>query len=226
MKLFVGLGNPGARHAGNRHNVGYMAVDRIASDHGFPAWRSKFQGRACEGLLNGEKALLLKPETYMNDSGRSVAEAVRFFKLELPGVVVLHDELDLDPGRVKAKAGGGHAGHNGLKSIHRHLGADFVRVRIGIGHPGAKDLVTHYVLHDFARADREWLPDVLARISEAAPHLVDGGAADFMNRFGMLARVAAPASEGVPSGLPREASQAKEPGKTKGYFQKLVELLR
>ena len=136
MKLFVGLGNPGAKYAGNRHNIGYMAVDRIAADHGFGPWRSKFQGVISEGRLGREKVILLKPETFMNLSGQSVGEAMRFHKLEPADVIVFHDELDLAPGKCRLKTGGGHAGHNGLRSIHAHIGEAYDRVRLGIGHPG------------------------------------------------------------------------------------------
>ena len=227
MKLFVGLGNPGTKYSRNRHNVGYMAVDRLASDHGFPAWRQKFKGLIAKGQLNGREVLLLKPETYMNESGRSIAEAVRFFKLKLPEVVVFHDELDLDPGRVKAKTGGGHGGHNGLRSIHRHLGADFVRVRIGIGHPGIKELVTNYVLHDFAKTDQRWLTAVLHWISEASTHLVDGNTADFTNRIGILAKASDASTEtSEPQSQSAKTLETKKPDEKRSYFQKLVELLR
>lgn len=174
MKLFVGLGNPGAEYAFNRHNVGFMAIDAIAATHGFPAWRKRFQGVAAEGELGGEQVLLLKPQTYMNESGRSVGQAVRFYKLDLSDVIVFHDELDLAPGKLRVKTGGGTAGHNGLKSLTAHLGNDYVRVRIGIGHPGAKELVQHWVLHDFVKSDRAWLDSLLGAIAEAAPDLAQG----------------------------------------------------
>jgi PTH1 family peptidyl-tRNA hydrolase len=174
MKLFVGLGNPGGQYALNRHNVGFMAVDAIAAAHDFPSWRKRFSGLAAERKLGREPVLLLKPETFMNESGRSVGEAVRFYKLSVGDVIVFHDELDLAPGKVRVKTGGGVAGHNGLKSITAHIGNDYVRVRIGIGHPGRKDLVTGYVLHDFAKQDYEWLEPLLAAISDEAPHLADG----------------------------------------------------
>jgi PTH1 family peptidyl-tRNA hydrolase len=144
MKLFVGLGNPGAKYAHNRHNIGFMALDRIAEDHQFTPWRSKFQGQICDGTLAGHKVLLLKPTTFMNLSGQSVGEAVRFHKVPLDQVTVFHDELDLAPGKLRLKQGGGHAGHNGLRSIHAHLGADYGRVRLGIGHPGHKDAVAWF----------------------------------------------------------------------------------
>jgi PTH1 family peptidyl-tRNA hydrolase len=174
MKLFVGLGNPGAEYAFNRHNVGFMAVDTIAAEHGFPVWRKRFSGLACEGRLGREQVMLLKPQTFMNESGRSVGEAVRFYKLDLADVIAFHDELDLVPGKVRVKAGGGVAGHNGLRSITAHIGNDYVRVRIGIGHPGSKELVTHHVLNNFAKSDREWLEPLLGAIAKAAPDLAEG----------------------------------------------------
>ncbi|HBS48790.1 MAG TPA: aminoacyl-tRNA hydrolase [Rhodobacteraceae bacterium] len=181
MQIFAGLGNPGAKYARNRHNIGFMALDRIAEDHGFGPWKSRFQGQVCEGRLGAEKVLLLKPETYMNLSGQAVGEAMRFYKLAPGDVTVFHDELDLAPGKVRLKQGGGHAGHNGLRSIHGHIGEDYARVRLGIGHPGRKDLVSHYVLHDFAKADADWLDDVLRGVSDGAPHLVAGDKAKFTN---------------------------------------------
>jgi PTH1 family peptidyl-tRNA hydrolase len=181
MKLFVGLGNPGAEHALNRHNVGFMAVDAIASAHGFPAWRKRFQGAASEGRLGEEQVLLFKSGTFMNASGRAVGEAVRFYKLDLADVVVFHDEIDLAPGKVRVKTGGGVAGHNGLRSLSAHIGNDYVRVRIGIGHPG-KDLVTHHVLHDFAKADHAWLKPLLDAIAAQAPYLADGAFEQFQSR--------------------------------------------
>jgi len=174
MKLFVGLGNPGAQYAFNRHNVGFMAVDVIAAAHGFAAWRKRFQGLTCEGKLGGEQVLLLKPQTYMNESGRSVGEAARFYKIGVDDVIVFHDELDLAPGKVRVKIGGGVAGHNGLKSLTAHLGNDYMRVRIGIGHPGHRERVIGHVMRDFAKADMEWLEPVLFAMSDAAPHLAKG----------------------------------------------------
>lgn len=174
MKLFVGLGNPGAQYAFNRHNVGFMAVDVIAAAHGFAAWRKRFQGLACEGRLGGEQVLLLKPQTFMNESGRSAGEAARFYKVPVHDVVVFHDELDLAPGKVRVKIGGGVAGHNGLKSLTAHLGNDYMRVRIGIGHPGDRGRVVGHVLRDFAKADMDWLEPVLFAMSDAAPMLAKG----------------------------------------------------
>jgi PTH1 family peptidyl-tRNA hydrolase len=192
MKLFVGLGNPGAKYAANRHNIGFMALDRIAADHGFAPWKRAFQGLACEGRLGDEKVILLKPETFMNLSGQSVAEAARFYKLTPADITVLHDELDLAPGKARVKQGGGHAGHNGLRSIHGHIGEAYGRVRLGIGHPGHKDAVAAYVLHDFAKADQNWLDDLLRGISDGAAALAAGDGARFMNAVAL--RTAPPRS--------------------------------
>jgi PTH1 family peptidyl-tRNA hydrolase len=181
MQLWVGLGNPGAKYAGNRHNIGWMALERISSDHGFGPWRGKFQGSLSEGVLAGEKVLLLKPETFMNLSGQSVGAAMRFYKLDPSDVTVFHDELDLAPGRVRVKPGGGHAGHNGLRSIHEHIGAEYGRVRLGIGHPGHKDRVAGYVLSDFAKAEMDGLDDVLRGLSDGAPDLAKGDGGRFLN---------------------------------------------
>ena len=181
MKLFVGLGNPGTKYAGNRHNIGFMALDRIAEDHGFSPWRTKFQAQVSEGKFGSEKVILLKPETFMNLSGQSVGEAMRFYKLDSTDITVFHDELDLAPGKCRAKAGGGHAGHNGLRSIHQHIGPHYDRIRMGIGHPGNKNAVSGYVLRDFAKADQDWLDDVLRGISDGASHLAAGDSGKFMN---------------------------------------------
>lgn len=199
MKLFVGLGNPGTKYAGNRHNIGFMALDQIASDHGFAPWRGKFQGKLAEGRLGREKVILLKPETFMNLSGQSVGEAMRFFKLEPSDITVFHDELDLAPGKCRVKMGGGHAGHNGLRSLHQHIGEGYQRVRLGIGHPGHKDRVSAYVLHDFAKADAEWLDDLLRGIGDGAPYLADGDAARFMNAVALRVIPARPASVAKPN---------------------------
>ncbi|WP_147111486.1 aminoacyl-tRNA hydrolase [Tateyamaria sp. syn59] len=192
MKLIVGLGNPGPKYARNRHNIGFMVLDRIASDHGFPVWKSKHQGSVSEGRFGSTRAILLKPETYMNKSGDSVGAAMRFHKLEPKDVIVLHDEIDLAPGKVRWKVGGGHAGHNGLRSIHAHIGADYARVRLGVGHPGHKDAVPGYVLRDFPKADDAWLDDVIRGCSDGAPHLALGDGAKFMNAVAL--RVAPPRS--------------------------------
>ena len=181
MKLFVGLGNPGAKYAQNRHNIGFMALDRIASGNGFPPFRGKFQGAVSEGTLAGQKTILLKPETMMNLSGQSVGEAMRFYKIAPTDIVVFHDELDLAPGKLRVKSGGGHAGHNGLRSLHQHIGPDYLRVRIGIGHPGHKDRVAGYVLRDFAKSDLGWIEDVLQGISDGIGELAKGDQGRFMN---------------------------------------------
>jgi PTH1 family peptidyl-tRNA hydrolase len=185
MKMFVGLGNPGAKYAHNRHNIGFMAVDRIAADHDFTPWKAKFQGLICDGVLGGEKVLLLKPSTFMNLSGQAVAEAMRFHKLAPDDVTVFHDEIDLAPAKMRLKTGGGHAGHNGLRSLHAHLGDGYHRVRLGVGHPGHKDAVAGYVLHDFTKADSGWLDDMLRGISDGAVHLAAGDGAKFSNAVGL-----------------------------------------
>ena len=192
MKLFVGLGNPGSQYAGHRHNIGFMAMDQIARDHGFGPWRGKFQGSVSEGRLGSQKVLLLKPETFMNKSGHSVGAAAQFYKLDPGDIYVFHDELDLAPGKCRVKTGGGHAGHNGLRSIHGAITPEYHRVRMGIGHPGHKDRVAGYVLHDFAKADADWLDDVLRGVSDGAPALADGDAGRFMNAVSL--RVAPPRS--------------------------------
>ena len=157
MKLFVGLGNPGKKYVNNRHNIGFMALDQIANDHSFSSWKSKFQGQLSDGKLGLEKVILLKPETFMNLSGQSVSETIKFYKIKTEDVVVFHDELDLSPSKLRVKTSGGHAGHNGRRSIHQHIGPDYQRVRMGIGHPGHKDRVANYVLSDFAKSDQNWL---------------------------------------------------------------------
>jgi len=194
MKLIIGLGNPGAKYARNRHNIGYMAVDRIAAEHGFGPWRARFQGVVAEGSLGDEKVVLLKPETFMNLSGQSVGEAQRFYKLPPEDLVVFHDELDLAPGKLRVKQGGGHAGHNGLRSIHAHIGEAYGRVRLGIGHPGHKDAVAPYVLSDFAKADAGWLEDLLCGISDGAPLLAAGDGAGFLNAVALRTVPQRPAS--------------------------------
>jgi PTH1 family peptidyl-tRNA hydrolase len=181
MKLIVGLGNPGAKYAANRHNIGFMALDRVAEDHGLGPWKSRFQGLAAEGRLGETRVTLLKPQTFMNLSGQAVGEAMRYLKLTPGDVIVLHDELDLMPGKCRVKQGGGHAGHNGLRSIHQHLGADYMRVRLGIGHPGHKDRVAGYVLSDFAKADQDWLDNLLRGISDGAAALAAGDTGRFQN---------------------------------------------
>ncbi len=179
MKLIVGLGNPGQKYERNRHNVGFMAVDKIAEEFGFAPFRNRFKGLVSEGRIGTERALILKPQTYMNESGQSVGEAARFLKIDEADVIVLYDEIDLTPGKLKAKVGGGNAGHNGLRSISAHLGNDYVRIRIGVGHPGRKDLVAGYVLHDFAKAEYDWLDPLLDAIARAGEPMAKGDLAKF-----------------------------------------------
>jgi PTH1 family peptidyl-tRNA hydrolase len=182
MLLFVGLGNPGTNHAGNRHNIGFMVVRAIAKHHNLAPWRRRFQGVAVEGPIGSERVLLLLPGTYMNESGRAVAEAAHFYKLGVDRVVVFHDEIDLAPGKVRVKAGGGVAGHNGLRSITAHIGNDYRRVRIGVGHPGVKELVYSYVLSDFAKSERPWVEALCDIIAENAELLAKRQDATFQNK--------------------------------------------
>jgi PTH1 family peptidyl-tRNA hydrolase len=224
MRLLVGLGNPGAKYAQNRHNIGFMAMDRIAADHGFSGWRSKFQGQTCEGRLGSEKVTLLKPETFMNLSGQSVGEAMRYLKLAPDDIIVFHDELDLAPGKVRLKTGGGHAGHNGLRSIHGHIGPDYDRVRMGVGHPGHKDAVAGYVLRDFPKADADWLDDELRGISDGVADLIAGDGSKFLNAIAL--RVAPPRSS---KSVPKAAKPAPEPEPApddRSAMQKLVDRFR
>jgi PTH1 family peptidyl-tRNA hydrolase len=213
MQIFAGLGNPGGKYARHRHNVGFMAVDRIAGDHGFGPWRTKFQAEIAEGRLGPGRVLLMKPQTFMNLSGQAIGEAMRFYKLEAGDVTVFHDELDLAPGRVRVKRGGGHAGHNGLRSLHQHIGDAYRRVRIGIGHPGQKHLVSDYVLHDFAAADAEWLDDVLRGIGDGAADLAGGEDGRFMNAVALRAQAARqePAPPPAPVPAPAEERPAASP---------------
>ena len=182
MLLLVGLGNPGARYVGSRHNVGFMAVQAIAKRHGIGPWRRRFQGVACEGTLGGARVLLLLPGTFMNESGRAVAEAAHFYKLPLVDITVFHDEIELPPGKVRIKVGGGIAGHNGLRSISEHIGNDYRRVRIGVGHPGHKDLVEHYVLSDFAKSEQRWVEALTEILADNVDFLVRGEDARFQNK--------------------------------------------
>ena len=188
MRLVVGLGNPGTQHVGNRHNIGFMAVQEIARRHGFGPWRRRFQGVATEGLIGAERVLLLLPGTYMNESGRAVGEAAHFYKLALSDIVVLHDEVDLPPAKIRVKAGGGIAGHNGLRSISAHVGNDYRRVRIGIGHPGAKEMVHGHVLGDFSKAEREWVDALAGVIADNAGLLAKGEDATFQNKVHLAMR--------------------------------------
>ncbi len=183
MLLLVGLGNPGPRHAKNRHNIGFMAVDEIVRRHGFGPWRTRFSGRIAEGRIDGGKVLALEPETYMNESGRAVGEAVRFYKLEPESqVIVIYDEIDLKPGKVKVKLGGGAGGHNGIRSIDNHIGRDYRRVRLGIGHPGDKDLVHGHVLQDFAKVEVAGRDKLIDAVAAELARLIAGDDGGFMSR--------------------------------------------
>lgn len=181
MKLFVGLGNPGEKYSKHRHNIGFRTVDQIAETYPFPPWKKKFKGLITEGLINETKVILLKPQTYMNESGQSVGEVARFFNLSENDIIVFHDELDLPSGKVKAKIGGGNAGHNGLRSIDAHAGNQTVRVRIGIGHPGSKEAVAHYVLSDFSKSEGPSVEHLLTLIAKCAPYLCRNDIQGFMN---------------------------------------------
>lgn len=226
MRLFVGLGNLGAKYAGNRHNIGFMALDAIASDHSFSPWRARFQGSVADGMLGGEKIVLLKPETFMNESGRSVGEAMRFYKLSPDDITVFHDEIDLAPGKLRVKTGGGHAGHNGLRSIHAHIGAEYHRVRMGVGHPGHKDAVAGFVLHDFAKADQGWLDDVLRGVSDGAADLANGDSGKFMNAVAL--RRAPPQKPRTAARPPSEnaAPPPETPTEARNPLQRLVDRFR
>jgi peptidyl-tRNA hydrolase, PTH1 family len=182
MVLIVGLGNPGARYAGHRHNIGFRIADEIVRRYGLSAWRKRFHGEVAEGVMAGEKVMVLKPMTFMNDSGLAVGAAIRYFDLDPSKVIVIHDELDLAPGKVRVKLGGGTAGHNGLKSLGAHIGPHFVRVRIGIGHPGDRNLVYPHVLSDFAKSEREWVEPVIDTVAEHLPLLVQGQDGSFQNK--------------------------------------------
>jgi PTH1 family peptidyl-tRNA hydrolase len=182
MLVFAGLGNPGAKYADNRHNVGFMAADAIARRHSFSPWSKKFQGLIAEGTIAGEKIILIKPQTFMNLSGQSVGEALRFYKLELSALTVFYDEIDLAEGKLRIKTGGGAGGHNGIRSIDGHVGNAYRRVRIGVGHPGVKEMVQHHVLGDFAKTDREWLEPLLDAIADNAAMIVKGDESGFMNK--------------------------------------------
>ncbi len=198
MLLVVGLGNPGEKYARNRHNIGFMAADEIVRRHSFSAYRSKFQGELAEGKIGTEKVLVFKPMTFMNESGRAVKEVVTFYKIATEDVLVLHDELDLAPGKLRVKRGGGHAGHNGLRSMHAHIGEGYGRVRLGIGHPGHKDRVTGHVLNDFSKADGDWLVPLLDAVADNIDTVLAEKDSDFMSR---VAQAVQP---------PREAKKTSE----------------
>ena len=190
MLLFVGLGNPGAQYAGNRHNIGFMALEAIAREHRFAPFRARFRGRASEGVIGGERVVLLMPETYMNESGRAAQEAARFYKIELADVVAFHDELDLAPGKMRIKTGGGNAGHNGLRSLTAHLGNDYRRVRLGIGHPGDKAMVHSYVLNDFAKSERPWVETLCDAVARNAALVVSREDSKFQTKVHLVMEAA------------------------------------
>ena len=232
MQLWVGLGNPGAKYAGNRHNIGFMAIDRIAADHGFPPFKSKFQGQVSEGRIGSERIVLLKPETFMNLSGQSVGEAMRFYKLEAGDVTVFHDELDLAPFRVRLKQGGGHAGHNGLRSIHQHIGEAYQRVRLGVGHPGHKDKVASYVLADFYKVEESGLDDLMRGISDGAPALARGDGPAFQNAIALRTTpprnsgTAKPDTGAAPAAKPAAPEKPAETGDARSPMEKLLDKFR
>ncbi len=196
MLLFVGLGNPGARYEGNRHNIGFMVIEAIARRHGFSPWHRRFQGETAEGTIDGERIVLLKPMTFMNESGRAVGEAANFFKLGLGEITVFHDELELPSGKVRVKVGGGIAGHNGLRSVSSHLGNDYRRVRLGIGHPGVKELVHGHVLSDFAKSDRPWVEALCEVIADNAGLVAKDRDSSFQNKVHLAMQAKGFASNG------------------------------
>lgn len=223
MQLLVGLGNPGPKYERNRHNIGFMAVDEIVRRHGFSGWRARFQGQTAEGEIGGVRVLALKPATFMNESGRAVGEALRFFKLQAEQVAVVHDELDLAPGRLKIKQGGGHGGHNGLRSVDAHIGRDYWRIRLGIGHPGDKAKVHGYVLSDFGKAEWADAERLIETVAETAPLFYERGPAEFMSRAALLLNPPADrtararkAESGAPSGETGQADAVDGAGGAKG----------
>jgi len=229
--LFAGLGNPGAKYANNRHNVGYMAADAIARRHSFSPWSKKFQGEIAEGKLGEDKVILLKPLTFMNLSGQAVGEAMRFYKLEPSALTVLYDEIDLVAGKVRVKTGGGAGGHNGIRSIDAHVGKDYRRIRIGVGHPGVKELVHNHVLGDFAKADKEWLEPLLDAIADNAALLAKGDDNGFMNKLSLAvpgngkAQAEKPAPKGqshIRQARPQPVAKVPETGPMAAMLKKLL----
>jgi peptidyl-tRNA hydrolase, PTH1 family len=210
MKLFVGLGNPGKGYAHHRHNVGFMALERIAARHGLGPWKKRYHSLVTEGPIGGRRVMLLMPQTYMNDSGQAVGEAQRYLKIPEADIYVFHDEIDLAPGKLKIKAGGGNAGHNGLRSVSAHVGNEYARVRIGVGHPGSKEAVIGYVLHDFSKADQAWLEPTLDAIAEAAGRLAAGDDARFLTDVTRRLQGARTASAGK-AATPQPVADAPAP---------------
>lgn len=223
--LVVGLGNPGGSYARHRHNIGFMALDEVQGRHGFGPWRAKFQGEIAEGRVGGRRIVLLKPMTYMNESGRAVGEAARFLKVGPEDIIVVHDELDLAPGKCRVKVGGGHAGHNGLRSIHAHMGPDYARVRLGIGHPGDKNLVSGYVLHDFAKSEESLISNLLDGFSDGFSKLVAGDDAGFQNAVALRTNPPRQApGTGAKTGAPHAArAAAKRPSEAAKKVEKALE---
>ena len=211
MLLIVGLGNPGSKYQYNRHNIGFLAVDAIYRRHSFSPWSKKFKAEIAEGELGGEKVMLIKPQTFMNLSGESVGEAMRFYKLQPSDIVVIYDELDLPPGKARLKTGGGHGGHNGIKSIDAHCGKDYRRLRLGIGHPGAKELVHNHVLGDFAKADNAWLDPLLGTLADHADMLVRNEDSQLMNKVALA--LGGKAEDDAPKAGPAKAEK-KPAGKS------------
>ena len=229
MKLFVGLGNPGENYCKNRHNIGFMAIDAITNRHGGSSWKKKFQGLATEVTLNREKLIFLKPSTFMNLSGQSVSEASRFYKLPSSEICVFHDELDLPFMKIKTKIGGGHAGHNGLRSIQQHLGPDYFRVRIGVGHPGDKAKVASYVLNNFPKNNEAELKFLLDAVADGFPHLLEANKEKFLNKVNGGSKTAKKkADDRIPSA--KQTSSQKLLGKNndtkKSALERLLEKFR
>jgi PTH1 family peptidyl-tRNA hydrolase len=214
MLLFAGLGNPGTKYANNRHNVGFMAAEAIARRHSFSPWSRKFQAEIAEGRIGGEKVLLVKPQTFMNLSGQAVGEALRFYKLEPSAVTVFYDEIDLAAGKVRVKVGGGSGGHNGIRSLDQHIGKDYRRVRIGVGHPGAREMVHGHVLGDFSGADREWLDVLLDAIADNAGLIAEGDDNSFMNRITLTLR-----DKLQPTGADDTPAAKKKPPKAQSHIR-------
>lgn len=212
MQIIVGLGNPGAEYRNNRHNIGFMAIDAIAERHNYPPFKAKFNGLIADGSIDGNRVLLLKPQTFMNNSGDCVSKAAKFYKFETSDIIVIYDELDLTPGKVRVKIGGGTGGHNGLRSISPAIGESYKRVRLGIGHPGHKELVTRHVLGDFAKADAEWLTPLLDEIGREAGHLIKGDDAGFMNKLALALQQSAPPPKSAAKGKSHiRQAQKKKP---------------
>ncbi|MGF1610981.1 MAG: aminoacyl-tRNA hydrolase [Kiloniellales bacterium] len=216
MLLLVGLGNPGPRYARNRHNIGFMAVDAIVRRHGFGPWRKRFNAQLAEGSIAGQKVLALKPETFMNESGRAVGKAVQFYKLTPDRVLVVYDEIDLQPGKIRIKTGGGSGGHNGIRSIDSHIGANYRRLRLGVGHPGDKDRVHGHVLSDFSKQDQAWLETLLDALADEFPRLFEGDDLGFMSRVSNVMTPPKPKDAKPPVKADRRAKAQGAKGGAKG----------